>query len=217
MRGMALLASTDSTQRLTQCPLGLVVLWSAALVSLVLVVSLSLSGTGTAPSLPAAIQLSSQRASAPTFPNLPCVAAFNRGSWERTRSPLPCSAPRRHAAFATCDAAMQPLGAAVHWKWATEALAPPCGAHHIDQQRAQSMLGKRWVAVAGDSIARLAFGALLRRLSSDGSQQVSGRSSHATVADAIACSPAPVLAPHRHRHCTSYYHFIMFKHYIWSV
>ena len=62
---------------------------------------------------------------------------------------------------AACDPA---LGLA--WDWSED--ARQCGASHVSQPALQRLLAGKWVAVAGDSIGRYFFAALLRQLTSDG-------------------------------------------------
>ena len=62
---------------------------------------------------------------------------------------------------AACDPA---LGLA--WDWSED--ARQCGASHVSQPALQRLLAGKWVVVAGDSVGRFFFAALLRQLTSDG-------------------------------------------------
>mmetsp|Transcript_46244 Transcript_46244/g.117063 ORF Transcript_46244/g.117063 Transcript_46244/m.117063 type:complete len:378 (+) Transcript_46244:446-1579(+) len=149
------------------CPPALLVLWLSCLLTAAAVVILALGGSSPSWGGPLkAVQLPPS----PTFPGLSCVEAYADLSLVPVPSPVPCRGPRHRAAYATCDSAAS--GGGRHWRWSTAAARGPCAAGHIGQQEARSMLGRQWVAVAGDSVTRLAFGALLRRLASDSSQQV---------------------------------------------
>ena len=52
-----------------------------------------------------------------------------------------------------------------NWQWSSDALR--CGAHRLSMAELRAPLSKRWVVVAGDSIARFFFAAMLRLLSDD--------------------------------------------------
>lgn len=52
-----------------------------------------------------------------------------------------------------------------NWQWSSDALR--CGAHRLGRAELQAPLSKRWVVVAGDSIARFFFAAMLRLMSDD--------------------------------------------------
>lgn len=143
-----------------------------ALAALTAVLALSLGLLSDRSRLPTPLLFATHRLSPPslTFPNLPCVTAFNRGEWIPTTESLPCDESTHYGrSFATCGSPDPNTG--THWQWTSEAVRK-CGAERIGQQAAQGMLGKHWFVMAGDSIARLAFGALLRHLSNDGTQQM---------------------------------------------
>ena len=55
-----------------------------------------------------------------------------------------------------------------NWQWSSDALR--CGAHRLSMAELRAPLSKRWVVVAGDSIARFFFAAMLRLLSDDSEQ-----------------------------------------------
>lgn len=97
-----------------------------------------------------------------------CARALNTGQW-RLHPPStyrPCSGPGSDPLYATCG---QPEpNKLAHWRWDS----PACGAGYISQREAAQLLQGRWLAVAGDSVTRFAFGAFLRLLSTDPYQQV---------------------------------------------
>lgn len=65
-----------------------------------------------------------------------------------------------------------------NWQWSSEALR--CGAHRLSAQELRGALSKRWIVVAGDSVARFFFAAMLRLLSDDG-QRPSGHPSSSPI------------------------------------
>ncbi len=56
------------------------------------------------------------------------------------------------------------------WQWAAQALR--CGASRQDAEDLRTLLAHRWFVVAGDSIGRFFFAALLRLLSDNRAQEL---------------------------------------------
>ncbi|CAL5218696.1 g407 [Coccomyxa viridis] len=91
-----------------------------------------------------------------------CDALFNSGNW--------VGIPRVGCDPSTLSVATCGPNHTDNWQWSSDALR--CGAHRLSTAELQAPLSERWVVVAGDSIARFFFAALLRLLSGDGKQQV---------------------------------------------
>jgi len=62
------------------------------------------------------------------------------------------------------------VGARESWQWSAEALR--CGASRQEAAALRAVLAHRWVVVAGDSIGRFFFAALLRLLSNNRAWQL---------------------------------------------
>mmetsp|Transcript_1538 Transcript_1538/g.4445 ORF Transcript_1538/g.4445 Transcript_1538/m.4445 type:complete len:394 (+) Transcript_1538:507-1688(+) len=144
---------------------GLVYIVGAAAVTLLAVVCLSLLPDRTFAGAPLLIP------SSPKLASRECIQSFIVGQW-RVHTPSSfrhCSGPLHEPQYATCGSP-DPHNSA-HWQWDRQPFAT-CGAHYLSREAVHALLGGQWVAVAGDSVTRFAFGALLRLLSSDSSQQM---------------------------------------------
>ncbi|KAK9825359.1 hypothetical protein WJX81_003344 [Elliptochloris bilobata] len=90
-----------------------------------------------------------------------CEALVNSGNWT-SKPPLSCPGT---PGLATCG-----HGPRDSWQWSAVALQ--CGASRQDATALRALLAHRWFVVAGDSIGRFFFAALLRLLSDNPAQQI---------------------------------------------
>lgn len=67
--------------------------------------------------------------------------------------------------MATCGAGLDN-----NWQWSSDALS--CGALRLDPHEISRLLQGKWVVIAGDSISRYFYAALLRALASGEVQQL---------------------------------------------
>ncbi|KAK9832424.1 hypothetical protein WJX74_009685 [Apatococcus lobatus] len=91
-----------------------------------------------------------------------CDMQLNAGGWVGI-SHVSCEPSTK--GVATCGP-----GHSDNWQWS--AAAVKCGAQRTTRSQLQGALRNRWVVVAGDSITRFFYAALLRALTDDESQQV---------------------------------------------
>lgn len=68
-----------------------------------------------------------------------------------------CSCTEHSRSVATCGSGLDN-----NWQWSSEALS--CGAHRHDPDDITGLLQGKWVVIAGDSIARYFYAAMLRAL-----------------------------------------------------
>ncbi|KAK9784750.1 hypothetical protein WJX73_000604 [Symbiochloris irregularis] len=90
-----------------------------------------------------------------------CKSLANSGSWAPLNDTISCS-----------NLTATPCGAdtASHWSWAAPAVQ--CGTRQITQDQGRALFRDAWLVVAGDSIGRFFFAALLRLLSDSGEYQI---------------------------------------------
>eukprot|EP00884_Botryococcus_braunii_P005898 jgi/Botrbrau1/15309/Bobra.0319s0001.1 len=93
-----------------------------------------------------------------------CDMLVNSGGWLGIPY-VSCSEHSR--SVATCGSGLDN-----NWQWSSEALS--CGAHRHDPHDITGLLQGKWVVIAGDSIARYFYAALLRALANGDHQVVYG-------------------------------------------
>ncbi|KAL3149930.1 hypothetical protein ABBQ38_013293 [Trebouxia sp. C0009 RCD-2024] len=91
-----------------------------------------------------------------------CSLLLNSGGWSNVPY-VRCEASTR--SVATCGA-----NHTNSWQWAPQ--ARQCGAARISSAQAQFLLQHKWIVMAGDSITRFMFAALLRLLAQDDEQKI---------------------------------------------
>lgn len=90
-----------------------------------------------------------------------CSSVMSQGSWTAGEEVVRCTPGTQHE-FATCSN----RGPQRHWRFSK--LAQACGARRLDAVDARKRLAGQTVVFAGDSVARLVWGATLRLLGKPG-------------------------------------------------
>ena len=77
-----------------------------------------------------------------------------------------------------------------NWQWSSDALR--CGAQRLGAPELRAALGSKWVVIAGDSISRYFYAALLRLLSADSALLAPVHAPWTAACSAAKCTARPL-------------------------